>query len=275
MATVRRCIDCDELLVDDAPADAGEVTSSAAPIGDGGQVGYELAGWGNQLKVTLEGMLDRAGVPRAWEAGALLVPSSQEATVDALIATVEGDDASVLDEAVERVALEIEGLDADDRSELDARLLADGIVHVWDDGGDLVVAEADEEHVLSIIEDVFERGATSEADELATQEALSDLYVAVDRLVKDPHDAKLATRYQRSAAVLVDLSVPYGFSNADWSDLLAEVTALSARLDPAGDHVEDEPQESGRASEDDEELSDLERDTRAAHALRDRLVDLV
>lgn len=277
MATVRRCIDCDELLVDDTTVDADEITSSAAPVGDGGQLGYELAGWGNQLKVTLEGMLDRAGIPRAWEAGALLVPADQEEAVDALIATVEGDDASVLDEAGDRVALEIEGLDADERAELDARLLADGIAHVWNDAGDLVVAEADEERVLEIIDEVFEGGAASEADELATQQALSELFVAVDRLVKNPHDAKLVDRYQAAAAPLIDLPVPYGFSSADWSDLKGEVAALSTRLDPGdGDSTEDDSEsDDDQVDGDDADLTELERDIRAVQNLRERLTDLV
>ncbi|MEZ5178541.1 MAG: hypothetical protein R2746_09745 [Acidimicrobiales bacterium] len=49
-----------------APDDGASEGSSAAPMGDGDQVGYELAGWGNQLKVSLEGMLDKAGIARAW-----------------------------------------------------------------------------------------------------------------------------------------------------------------------------------------------------------------
>ena len=290
MATVRRCIDCDELLVDDGVAEAGEASSSAAPVGDGGQVGYELAGWGNQLKVTLEGMLDRAGIPRAWEAGALLVPASQEAAVDALIATVEGDDAAVLDEAESRVALEIEGLDADERAELDARLLAGGVAHVWDDSGDLVVSEADEDHVISMIEDLFEVGVASEGDELANQQALSSLYVAVDRLVKNPHDRKLATRFQEAATDIDGLPVPYGFTKADWADLQREVAALVDRVEPHSDlvasHSEDEqvdddpsdddPSDSTDDDGDDvDELSDLERDKLAAQELRSRLSDLV
>ena len=306
VATVRRCIDCDELLVDDISADPTVPASTAAPVGEGEQVGYELAGWGNQLKVTLEGMLDRAGVPRAWEAGALLVPASQEATVDALIATVEGDDAAVLDEAAAKVALEIEGLDADDRADLDARLLAEGVVHVWNDEGDLVVAETDEDRVIAMIEEVFAGETASEADELAAQQALSALYVAVDRLVKNPHDRKLATRFQEAASPMVDLPVPYGFTNADWSSLKSDVQKLSDRLEPhadlrqggsaasvAGDDVDvdvddpadgaldvDDPAdgEDGAYDGDDDlidDLSDLERDTLAARDLRTRLSDLV
>lgn len=296
VATVRRCIDCDELLVDDAVDDSTGTTSTAAPVGEGDQVGYELAGWGNQLKVTLEGMLDRAGVPRAWEAGALLVPASQEATVDALIATVEGDDATVLDEAETKVALEIEGLDADERADLDARLLAEGVVHVWDDAGDLVVAEVDEDQVLAMIEEVFEGGAASEAEELAAQQALSSLFVAVDRLVKNPHDRKLATRFQEAASPLADLAVPYGFSNADWSSLKVEVQELSDRLAPhsapgtstdgdedLADDATDETENADGAPEeadddrdgDEADLSDLERDTIASRDLRTRLSDLV
>ena len=95
VATVRRCIDCDITLADEiltagAPAD-DDAVSSGAPVGAGDQIGYELDGWGNQLKVTLEGMLDRAAIGRVWEAGALVISVADEEAVDELIATLEGE----------------------------------------------------------------------------------------------------------------------------------------------------------------------------------------
>ncbi|QXC63153.1 hypothetical protein KSP35_10410 [Aquihabitans sp. G128] len=257
VATVRRCIDCDVVLVDEvAPAAEGEAAASTAePVGDGDQVGYELDGWGNQLKVTLEGMLDRAGVPRAWEAGALVVAARDEAVVDDLIATLEGGDVAELDDDVPRVALEIEGLDADGHADLDARLLAQAVPHAWDDDGALLVAEADEEQVLAIIEEALDHDLVEADDGLAAQQALSDLYVAVDKLAKGPDERKPATAYVRAAAALDGLAVPYGFGLDDWSSLTAEASALA---DLVAVHADPLPTADAEPGEDDDANDDID-----------------
>ena len=291
VATVRRCIDCDVVLVDEVGQDdSSPAPSTAAPVGSGDQVGYELDGWGNQLKVTLDGMLLRAEIGRVWEAGALVVSARDEDAVDELIATLEGDDLPELADDVPRVALEIEGLDPDGQAELDARLIAGSVAHAWDDQAALVVAETDEERVLAIIESVLDRGE-DESDGLLAQQALSRLYVAVDRLIKNPHDHKLATAYVRATDGLDDLPVPYGFSSTDWQALVAEAAGLA---DAVADHAEAPPAVDGAEGadkEDDVEDGDpgdegdqqdekvrTERlvDARdQAKALRARLVDLV
>lgn len=294
MATVRRCIDCDVMLVDEKRApDAPEPAPSvAAPVGDGDQVGYELEGWGNQLKVTLDGMLLRADIGRVWEAGALVVAANHEAEVDDLIATLEGDDLPELDDDTPRVALEIEGLDADGVAELDARLIADDIAHAWDDAGALVVAEADEDQVLDIVGVIFDDAGDDDDDDdddgLAAHQALSTLYVAVDRLLRNPHDRKLATAFVTAAADLEGRGVPYGFSATEWHDLIAEAGTLAAAVRPHADPIVSAEDEGDSKGDDDAEDPDeaapelneaevdaLEVDRDAARTLRTKLADLV
>lgn len=306
MATVRRCIDCDAVLVDEVSSDDhGEAVASAStPLGAGDQIGYELEGWGNQLKVTLEGMLAKAGIGRVWEAGALVVAATDEDAVDDLIATLEGGELPELDDDIPRVALEIEGMDADDHAELDARLLAGAVPHAWDaEDGALIVAEVDEARVLAIVEEVLD-GASDDGDGLLAQEALTALYVAVDRLVKNPHDRKLATAYRRAAAELPGLAVPYGFVAADWEDLIEAVRSLADDVaphadpdpgagastetdeddgdeDPDGEDPDDEVDEVDADldeeddDDEDEGLTAVESARRSARELRARLTDLV
>ena len=302
VATVRRCIDCDVVLTDELAEDAaGTGGSTASPVGDGDQVGYELAGWGNQLKVSLEGMLDKAGIARAWEAGALVVAAADEEAVDDLIATLEGGEVDDLDPDIVRVALEIEGLDPEGHDELDARLLADAIWHAWDDEGALVVVEDDEERVLEIIDEVLDgeggEGA-SEADGLAAQEALSATYVAVDRLIKGPHERKLAAAFVGATERLATVSVPFGFAASTWSELVQEAEALAnavrphaglaaaapgdeaAEADVDADAEAELAVEAAGDADDDEgeaapEVGPEDRDRDAARALRAKLADLV
>ena len=249
VASVRRCIDCDVSLVDEVADDGGEVSVAAAsPVGAGGQMAYELDGWGPQLKVALEGMLERAGVPRVWEAGALVVPAELEDQVDELIATVEGSEAADLDDDVPRIAFEIEGLTDAELAELDARLLAEQIPHAWEETGALLVGEADEDATGAIIGEVLAGEEPDDDDGLAAHDALSALYVAVDKLVKDPLDAKLGARYSAAAEPVGDLGVPYGLDGATWEALVAEVAELRALLD--GDEPEPEPDEDADAPDD-------------------------
>jgi len=263
VATVRRCIDCDVVLVEETSGSA-EAESTATPMGDGDQVGYELEGWGNQLKVTLEGMLDNAGIHRAWEAGALVVAAQDEEAVDDLIATLEGGDVAELDDDTPKVALEIEGLDADGQAELDARLIADAVPHAWDDEGALLVAEDDEERVLAIVDDVLD-GPVDETDGLAAVEAMGSLFVAVDRLLRSPTDPGLTSEYHDAAVALEGLTVPYGFTTEDWDGLVAEAAALDARLvpataskDPADEAEAEADEDDGDSGQDDGDESGIE-----------------
>ena len=240
VASVRRCIDCDVLLVDQPSVDGAESpdATTSSPVGSGDQVAYELEGWGNQLKVALEGMLDRSGVRRVWEGGALVVAGPDEALVDELIATVEGTDIPELDDDIERVALEIEDLDRDSHTDLEARLHAAGVAHSWSDDGDLVVAAADEEVVMALVEEVL--NAEADDDGLDASEALGRLYVATDKLLKAPLDAKLLTAYRAADDEIQALGVPYGLSAGEWVDLQGEVAAITRHAEAASDPEEDE-----------------------------------
>jgi hypothetical protein len=267
VASVRRCIDCDVVLVDEAVGDDAEAPapSTASPLGAGDQVGYELEGWGNQLKVTLEGMLDKAGIRRVWEAGALVVPAEFEEQVDLLVATVEGGEAVELPEDVPQIAFEIEALSREEIDDLDARLIAGHIAHAWEDTGALLVAEEDEEAVAEIIEQVL-AGEDDEEDGLATQEALSAVYVAVDKLGKDPFDAKLRTRYVAAAEALDGLGVPYGLSGDDWRSLLDQVADLRDEFAP---DAEDEDDDEDGGDEDGDERAEATPDVEDDHDLED------
>lgn len=287
VASVRRCIDCDLMLVDDVDADETEVTSGAEPVGAGEQVAYELDGWGNQLKVTLEGMLDRAEIARVWEAGALVVDARFEDDVDALIAVVEGADIPELDADLPQIAFEIDGLDADRLAVLDARLIAESLPHAWSDEGELLVAEADEDRATDLIQAVLDDELEADADGPSANEVLSDLYVATDRLMKKPTDAKVVAAVADAATRLDGVGVPYGLSGEDWTAILAQVGALVEVLgvEPA-DALDDDPEVEADVDPADEAEDGSEADgspgqdaaqtvAERASALRNRLLDFV
>ncbi len=236
VASVRRCIDCDAMLIDDVGAEGVAVPTVAMPLGEGDQIAYELDGWGNQLRVTLSGMLDLHGIAHVWEVGALVVAAPHEAAVDELIAAVEGGEGEELDADVPQVAFEIEGVSADELAALDAELIAAHIPHAWQETGELLVPVESEEDVAQLIDGVLNPPAEeAEQDGLATHAALDALYVAVDKIGKDPADQKLVARYTAAADGLEGLSVPYGMSGNEWDALLEQVEELRGVLENTAD----------------------------------------
>lgn len=256
VASVRRCIDCDVVLVDQVTDEGGEATPAAAtPVNSGEEVAYELEGWSNQLKLSLEGMLDRAGIRRVWEAAVLVVPAEFEAEVDALISTVEGTEVEIeLDDDAVQVAFDVHELTAEELDDLDARLYADGIPHAWTEELELLVPEDAADQVEAVIELVLDpeqdaAEAVAAGEGMAVQERLSAMYVAVDKLVKDPLGTKQVARFLEASEGVDGLGVPYGLSGEQWTGFLTAVADLRTvvQSDPAA------------------ELDDID----AAHALRD------
>lgn len=232
MASVRRCIDCDAMLVDEVGPEGDVVASTATPLGAGDQIAYELDGWGNQLRVTLSGMLDLHGIAHVWEVGALVVAAPHEEAVDELIAALEGAEGEELDADVPQVAFEIEGVSADELVALDAELIAAHIPHAWQETGELLVPVESEDDVAAIIDEILNPPEEDEAEDgLATHAALDALYVAVDKLGKDPTDDKLVARYAAAADGLEGIAVPYGMAGNDWEALVGQVEELRALLE--------------------------------------------
>lgn len=306
VASVRRCIDCDVILVEevDPKTDETKPTSAATPVNDGDEVAYELEGWSNQLKLSLEGMLDRAGIRRVWEAAVLLVPAEFEEQVDSLIATVEGVDLDDFDDEEERVAFDVQVLTAEELEDLDARLYAAGVAHAWTEDLELLVRDEVAEQVESVIEEILSGEAGAGADDedgFDLQARLSGLYVAVDKLVKNPLEAKPVSRFLAAAEGIDGHGVPYGLSGDEWAsflssleelrtvvqsspdDDLAEVDAAHEARDDDGEVMDEEEQdeveallEESDAEDDGEPVVDrhgLARDL--AMELRERLRDLV
>ena len=263
VASVRRCIDCDAMLVDEVGPGGEEAAASVAtPLGEGDQIAYELEGWGNQLRVTLSGMLDLHGIAHVWEVGALVVAAPHEEAVDELIAAVEGGEGEELDADVPQIAFEIEEVSADELAALDAELIAAHIPHAWQETGELLVPVESEDEVAELIDAILNPSDEEVAgDGLATHTALDALYVATDKLAKDPSDDRLVSRYVAAADGLVGLSVPYGMSGNEWQALVDQVVELRSVLDGSADldAVDAVNPGNGDGVEDEDEAAERER----------------
>jgi len=248
IAAVPVCADCGVVLEPVADADddggggggsaGGGAPSATAPrTGPDGTEIRDLHEWSGEDRRLLDGLLDRAGVARAWQGTSLVTAAAEGAEVDELVASVAA--------AGETVGYEVAEWPAAERERLVVALDAAGIGWWWDDDGDLAVGAADEARVDALFDELT--GADGgpggsgpdapddtgeEADGLAVQEVLSDLFVASDRLLHQPLDGPSVRLLREAAARATGLGLPYGFSAAVWRRIVELAADLSARFEP-------------------------------------------
>ena len=122
-------------------------------------------------------------------------------------------------------------------SDLLARL---GIAHEFDEVGDLVVLASDEDAVETAI-DAFESGSDDrpELDGLDGNRMMTQVFVACDRLRKDPRDDTGVSKLIELAPLLAGHRPPFGIDPKLW-DALGERSADLVDLLAAGDTPENE-----------------------------------
>jgi hypothetical protein len=132
--------------------------------------------------------------------------------------------------------------DAGSRVLLRGALTEAGIAHVWE-GSDLVIAAADEEAVEAMVDEFedaepIDEGVVvepNEEDEAAAQQAMSDLFVASDRLAGSPLDDGIADDFAAVADDVAELPPPYGIDSSLWAQVGELAGSLTEQLDEAAD----------------------------------------
>jgi len=237
---VLECADCLVPLSDRRPLSLEELTGP-----DGEQIAYELDDLEPMQRFAIAELFAGHGLPHAWDGLSLVVRAEDEEEADRLID--EADREAFLAGDAEQVAYDLAGWDDDLRAELAEALDTSGIEHAWNEHGELIVLDADEERVDAIIdaiefpeqlpvdEELEDREAAAER-ELATegldpQDVLSELFVAADRLMHDPLDHEGVLALVDAARLAESLPLPYGFAPAVWQDLLGQVKRLQTALE--------------------------------------------
>ena len=159
---------------------------------------------------------------------------------------------ATLAESYRETAYELGDWPAADRAGLTGSLADEGIAYRWEDGHVLAVPEKAEDTVDALIEEVeAQAGPETLGDgqvpvpdddvDLAdggeeAHAAMSDLFVAADRLQHDPYDAAVAGDLQHAAEVVSASAPPYGIEPRVWQRVrtlaAAAVTSFEQR---AGD----------------------------------------
>ena len=189
-------------LVDEVEETERAKEATARPIGpEDPLTAFELAEWPEALRVELMERLVQARVPHILDTEGDADPDAEG---DAADPDAEGDAA---DPDAEGDAADPDAADPDaERAQV----------------CDLLVREADEERVELVIDDLLAREEEADFDEmdgLEVNDLLSNLFVACDRLRRDPRDVDGVRGVVANARRVAAVRTPFGFSAANWRSL--------------------------------------------------------
>jgi hypothetical protein len=161
----------------------------------------------------------------SWQGANLVVPAHLAGEAEAAVDSALG----AADAGVEgpTVVYEVGGWPAGVQSRLAAMLAGAGIAHQWDEHGDLVVAEADEQAVEDLFDQIDESELAGGPDGLALLEGVHD---DLARLARDPGDARARAGLEARAADLAPAEPPFGFDAPVWRRLVGGVGELAGGL---------------------------------------------
>ena len=252
--------------IGDAEPEPPSLEMSDGDPGDGeaGEwLAYELHEWSLESRVMLQQLLVVDKVVHSWQGTTLMVHESLEETVDSLVDEVEETERAK--EATNRpigpedslTAFELAEWPEALRAELVELLVQARVPHVLDTEGeaadgdtaegeategeaaegeaaegevcDLLVREADEERVELLIDDLLareEEAQFEELDGLEVNDLLSALFVACDRLRRDPGDLDGVRGVVMNGRRIAGVRTPFGFSAPNWRSLRNAVGEL-------------------------------------------------
>lgn len=256
------------------PGSDGAVDDTASDEA-GEWLAYEFHEWSLESRVMLQQLLTVDQVVHSWQGTTLMVHESLEATVDGLVEEVE--ETEEAKEAIARpigpdeplTAFELADWPEALRGELMERLVQARVPYIIDTEGDtglgagdadaadvherepgaepgqvcdLLVREADEERVEVVIDDLLAREEEAdfeEMDGLEVNRLLSDLFMACDRLRRDPRDFDGLRGVMAHARRVATVRTPFGFAAPSWRNLRTAAGDLLAMVEDEDSDTED------------------------------------
>lgn len=238
VAGVVECAECLVPLVDGPPLTPDDIGDESD-----GQLAYEMDDLDANERFAVDRDLAAAGVVHAWDGSTLLVAPYDEAEVDRVLG---GDvlDAEGDGDPDEQVLYDLADWDPGRRTELAAKLDAEGIAHGFDEHGDLIVLAADEDRVDDLVDAVDHPDQLPAEDDgaggLDAIETVGALFVAADRLKNDPGDSDAVIAAADAARTMATMAPPFGFAPPLWKELVAGAGELRSLLETESEIVDDD-----------------------------------
>lgn len=199
------------------------------------KVHYDLSAWTWEQRAELSEAMAEADLPHHWDDDELVVPELVEARVDAVIERLEaelGPFAVALAEGAPSTEFGLDEWSAADRQVLSDALVESEVPFRWE--GTTVVVAQDAEDAVDDLLDAIEAGELLTADEQPGAEppdgVLSSIFLAADRLAREPSDARSRTTLLDLDGVIDPQHPPYAFSPRTWNTVVRGVAGLARAI---------------------------------------------
>ena len=199
------------------------------------KVHYDVQAWTFDQQAELSEAMAEALVPHGWDGTELVVPETHEDEVDAIFARLEeelGPFPIGLDDDEPSTEFDLDEWTDADRKVLSGALVEAEIPHRWE--GMKVVVASDADDAVDDLLDAIESGELMSADASGANEppegALSSIFLAADRLAKDPADAKSRTTLIDLHEVIDKRHPPYALAPRTWAGAVAGVERIVERI---------------------------------------------
>lgn len=223
------------------------------------KVHYDVGAWTFDQQAELAEAMADALVPHAWDATELVVPEFAEDQVDAIFERLEkelGPFPIGLEPDANSTEFGLDEWSDADRKVLTEALVESEVPHRWE--GSTVIVAQDAEDAVDDLLDAIEGGELMTADASGANEppdgALSIIFLAADKLAKDPLDAKSRRTLIDLAELINKKHPPYALAPRTWAGAVAGVDRLIERFvaDAEGSRVI-----GSKSKDDDVESSDV------------------
>ncbi|MEY2418085.1 MAG: hypothetical protein QOG90_765 [Actinomycetota bacterium] len=164
------------------------------------------------------------------------VPESED--VEEVIAEADDED--------DEIVFDLATLSTEERRHLSMRLTGAGVSHIWEVATDLVVSVEDAPAIERYVQEVrnpdgfgdeemasFEED--SDVDDEEVYAAMSNLYVAADKLMQRPGDEATAGEFYIAVDDIDGLPAPFGFDPRVWAQVQELANKIADTLDAEGD----------------------------------------
>lgn len=215
------------------------------------KVHYDMSVWTFEQRAELSEALADAEFAHYWDDDELVIPEEAEADVDALFERLEalfGPFPIILQDDAESTEFGLDEWADADRKLLTEALIDAEIPHRWD--RTTVIVAADAEHAVDDLLDAIESGellgGTADEGAAPPEGALSTMFLAADKLAKDPLDVSARSTLIDLQGQLDSKHPPYGLAHRTWAagvegvDNVVGLMAAQARDGDSGDDHESE-----------------------------------
>lgn len=229
-------------------ADGGEMVDFDPNDDAVTKVHYDVAAWTFEQQAELSEAMAEASIPHAWVGAEVVVPEYIEERMDALFDRLDellGPFPIGLADDEPSTEFGLDEWSDGDRKVLTEALVESEVPHRWE--GTTVVVAADAEDAVDDLLDAIESGELLSADDGGDHEppdgALSTIFLAADKLAKDPLDAKSRTKLIELHDVIDRKHPPYAFAPRTWANTVDGVDRIVHRFVADGSgtrHAEDD-----------------------------------